>query len=73
MRRSFFVQPTRRVYSYASPVNTRRDLFIATFGILALELAIIRWISHLPPIASKDDGRRRSRLWTFESALLCYT
>jgi len=26
-------------------VNTRRDLFIATFGILALELAVIRWIS----------------------------
>ena len=45
MRRSLVVQPTRRVYSYASPVNTRRDLFIATFGILALELAIIRWVS----------------------------
>jgi Spermine/spermidine synthase domain len=26
-------------------VKTRRDLFIATFGILALELAVIRWIS----------------------------
>lgn len=26
-------------------MNTRRDLFIATFGILALELAVIRWIS----------------------------